>query len=48
MLASRESLELTRRGLREHQIIETSGEVNWLIDELCCERLPAINLGHAG
>ena len=34
--------------LRKHQNIDSSGKVNWLIDELGCQRLPTIDLAHAG
>src|ERR1035437_9286123 len=34
------------RDLRQHADIVSGCEVNWLIDELCEERLPAINLAH--
>jgi hypothetical protein len=34
------------RDLRKHQDIESGGEVNWLIDELRGQRLPAIDLAH--
>src|SRR5215218_9563672 len=34
------------RGLREHQGIVSSGEVNWLSDWACGDRLPAIDLAH--
>jgi len=32
--------------LQRHEVIESSGEVNWLIDGPCGERLPAIDLAH--
>ena len=35
------------RNLQRHEVIESSGEVNWLIDGPCGERLPAIDLAHA-
>jgi hypothetical protein len=34
------------RNLQRHEVIESSGEVNWLIDGPCGERLPAIDLAH--
>ena len=34
------------RNLQRHEVIFSGSEVNWLIDELCGERLPAINLAH--
>jgi hypothetical protein len=46
MVASETWLEFVRRDLRKHQNIDSSGEVNWLIDKLGCECLPAINLAH--
>jgi len=37
---------LTRRVLRSHEGIVSGCEVNWLIDGLCGERLPAIDFAH--
>ena len=37
---------LGRRVLRSHEGIVSGCEVNWLIDGLCCERLPAIDFAH--
>ena len=34
------------RNLQRHEVIGSSGEVNWLIDGPCGERLPAIDLAH--
>jgi hypothetical protein len=34
------------RDLRQHEDIVLCCKVYWLIDELCGERLPAINLAH--
>src|SRR6059058_5003697 len=34
------------RNLRRHEVILSGGEVNWLIDGLCGERLPTIDLAH--
>ena len=34
------------RNLQRHEVIESSGEVNWLIDGPRGERLPAIDLAH--
>ena len=34
------------RNLQRHEVIESGGEVNWLIDGPCGERLPAIDLAH--
>ena len=34
------------RNLHRHEVIGSSGEVNWLIDGPCGERLPAIDLAH--
>jgi len=45
-VASESWLELKRRSLREHQNIDSSGEVNRLIDKLGGERLPSINLAY--
>ena len=39
-------LELVWRDLRQHEVILSSGEVNWLIDGFCGEGLPAIDLSH--
>src|SRR5215211_4362546 len=36
-----------RRILREHEVIVSGGEVNWLIDGFCGEGLPTIDLAHA-
>jgi hypothetical protein len=46
LVASESWLELKRRSLREHQNIDSSGEVNRLIDKLGGERLPSINLAY--
>ncbi len=45
-VASETWLKLARRDLRKHQIIDSSGEVNRLVDELGCERLPSVDLAH--
>ena len=37
---------LARRDLRLHEGIVSGCEVNWLIDELCGERPPAIDFAH--
>ena len=34
------------RNLQRHEAIGLGGEVNWLIDGPCGERLPAIDLAH--
>jgi hypothetical protein len=34
------------RNLQRHEVIVSGGEVNWLIDGRCGERLPAIDLAH--
>jgi len=34
------------RNLRHREAIRLRGEVNWLIDGLCGERFPAIDLAH--
>jgi hypothetical protein len=34
------------RNLQRHEVIVLGGEVNWLIDDPCCERLPTIDLAH--
>src|SRR4051812_47504533 len=34
------------RNLQRHEVIVSGGEVNWLVDGPCCERLPAIDLAH--
>jgi hypothetical protein len=39
-------LELAWRILREHEGIVSGGKVNWLIDGLCGEGLPTIDLTH--
>ena len=46
VVASETWLEFARHDLRKHQNIDSSGEVNRLIDKLGCECLPAINLAH--
>jgi hypothetical protein len=33
------------RNLQRHEVIVSGGEVNWLIDGVCGDRLPAIDLG---
>src|SRR5580692_9826416 len=35
-----------RRDLRHFDSSRSSSEVNWLIDGLCCKRLPAVDLTH--
>jgi len=45
-VASESWLELNLRALRELEDIDSSGEVNRLIDELGGERLPSINLAY--
>src|SRR5947208_3202748 len=42
-VASESWLELKGRSLREHQNIDSSGEVNRLIDKLGGDRLPSVN-----
>lgn len=39
-------LGFTRRDLQRREVIWSCGEVNWLIDGLGSERLPAINFAH--
>ncbi len=39
-------LELVYRDLRHFESTELGGGINWLIDRLCCKRLPAIDLAH--
>jgi hypothetical protein len=34
------------RDLRHFESTRSGSEVNWLIDGLCCEGLPAIDLSH--
>jgi hypothetical protein len=34
------------RNLQRHEVIVSGGEVNWVVDGPCCERLPAIDLAH--
>ena len=34
------------RNLQRHELIVSGGEVNWLIDCPCNERLPSIDLAH--